>query len=67
MTRAADYPLQQVRIACRKCGREGVYRREMFIELVGEETTLPDALARMPKNACEIIASYVFTIDKRST
>ena len=47
MTRVADFPLPTVNITCRKCGREGVYKRERFAALVGPNTTLPDALAKI--------------------
>ncbi len=42
--RAWDYPKNTVRIACNKCGRNGQYTKERFIELVGRNTSLPQAL-----------------------
>lgn len=47
MTRAADYPFPRVLIECPKCGRKGSYSRERFAALVGPDTQLPDALARI--------------------
>jgi len=44
---ARDYPFSSVRISCTKCGRQGRYSRESFLELVGAETELPDALERI--------------------
>ena len=45
--KAKDYPFESVRISCTKCGRQGQYSRAAFVELVGAETELPDALARI--------------------
>ncbi len=45
--KAKDYPFKSVRISCDKCGRQGRYTRAAFSELVGAETELPDALARI--------------------
>jgi len=42
--KARDYPLPTVEICCDHCGRHGRYRKERFVELVGEETELPTAL-----------------------
>ena len=47
MTRVANFPLPTVKIACRKCPRAGSYTRERFAALVGPNTTLPDALAKI--------------------
>ena len=45
--KAKDYPFESVRISCSKCGRHGQYSRAAFVEMVGAETELPDALARI--------------------
>ncbi len=45
--KAKDYPFDSVRISCTKCGRHGRYSRAAFVELVGAETELPDALERV--------------------
>ena len=45
--KAKDYPFDTVRISCTKCGRHGRYSRAAFVELVGAETELPDALERV--------------------
>ncbi len=45
--KAKDYPSESVRISCIKCGRQGQYSRAAFVEMVGAETELPDALARI--------------------
>ncbi len=45
--KAKDYPFESVRISCTKCGRQGRYSRAAFVEMVGAETELPDALARI--------------------
>lgn len=42
--KAKDYPLSTVEIACDYCGRYGRYRKERFVEIVGGETGLPEAL-----------------------
>jgi hypothetical protein len=45
--KAKDYPFKSVRISCAKCDRQGRYSRAALVELVGPETELPDALARI--------------------
>ncbi len=45
--KAKDYPFESVRISCTNCGRHGRYSRAAFVELVGAETELPDALERV--------------------
>ncbi len=45
--KAKDYPFKSVRVSCAKCARQGRYSRAAFVELVGPETMLPDALARI--------------------
>ena len=45
--KAKEYPFESVRISCTKCGRQGQYSRAAFVELVGAEMELPDALARI--------------------
>lgn len=44
MTAAADWPLEGVRITCDHCKRSRHYSKKRFVELVGEETPLNDAL-----------------------
>ena len=62
MTHGANYPLPKVRIECRKCGRGGVYARERFAELVGANTTLPDALAKVAAD-CPKRSTHSFGAD----
>jgi hypothetical protein len=45
--KAKDYPFKSVRVSCAKCARQGRYSRAAFVELVGPETMLPDALAHI--------------------
>ncbi len=45
--KAKDYPFKSVPISCAKCDRQGRYSRAAFVEMVGPETELPDALARI--------------------
>ncbi len=45
--RAWDYPKEKVVIACQVCRRRGVYPKERFIELVGTNTQLADALTKI--------------------
>ncbi len=45
--KAKDYPFKSVRVSCAKCDRRGRYSHAAFVELVGPETMLPDALARI--------------------
>lgn len=40
----ASYPLDSVRLSCRKCGREGRYRRSTLVERFGPEARMPDVL-----------------------
>jgi hypothetical protein len=42
-----DYPFKLVRFSCAKCDRQGQYSLAAFVELVGPETELPDALAHI--------------------
>lgn len=43
--RAKDYPLPTVEICCNYCSRYGRYKKERFVEIVGSETELPQALS----------------------
>ncbi len=45
--KAKDYPFMSARISCAKCDRQGRYSRAAFVEMVGPETKLPDALAHI--------------------
>ncbi len=45
--KAKDYPFNSVRVSCAKCDRQGRYSHAAFVELVGPETMLPDALERI--------------------
>ena len=45
--RAAEFPLSIVRIACDHCGRSGVLKKATFVDKVGADTELPQALAIM--------------------
>lgn len=48
--RAWDYPLDIVRLKCEKCGRYGQYSKARFIELVGADTSLPEARYKIAKD-----------------
>ena len=48
--RAWDYPYDPVIIACKKCGRSGCYSKARFLELVGENTPLPNARHKIAKD-----------------
>lgn len=48
--RSWDYPYDPVIIACKKCGRSGRYSKARFLELVGENTPLPDARYKIAKD-----------------
>lgn len=43
--RSWDYPFDPVVIECRRCKRLGRYSKARFLELVGRDTSLPNALA----------------------
>ncbi len=45
--KAKDYPFKMVRFSCAKCDQQGRYSLAAFVELVGPETELPDALAHI--------------------
>ncbi len=45
--KAKDYPFKMVRFSCAKCDRQGRYSLAAFVESVGPETELPDALAHI--------------------
>lgn len=42
--RAWDYPKDRVVVACFQCRRRGEYTKARFLEIVGRDTALPDAL-----------------------
>lgn len=42
---AKDYPLPLVEITCDQCGRHGKYKKSTFVQLVGPNTELPQALS----------------------
>lgn len=42
--RVWDYPKEVVVVRCDACKREGRYSKSRFIEIVGRDTKLPDAL-----------------------
>lgn len=52
--RAWDYPKERVHITCESCGRMGRYSRERFVELVGRDTQLPDALRIIAKDCPKV-------------
>jgi hypothetical protein len=52
MTRLAkDYPDKMVEISCKHCGRHGRTSRSKFVEIVGPETPLPQALTVFVRHA----------------
>ncbi|WP_298938271.1 hypothetical protein [uncultured Ruegeria sp.] len=48
--RVWDYPFDTVQIDCETCGWFGKYSKKRFVELVGADTTLPDALRIVAKD-----------------
>lgn len=48
--RAWDYPFETVVVRCDLCKREGRYSKVRFLKLVGEHTSLPDALRIVAKD-----------------
>jgi hypothetical protein len=48
--RAWDYPYPVVVVRCDACHREGRYRKQRFLDLVGAHTALPDALRIVAKD-----------------
>ena len=47
--RAWDYSHDAVNIKCHKCPRKGRYSKDRFVELVGKNTQMPDALRIIAK------------------
>lgn len=43
----SEYPSDTVRVACRKCGRVGLYRRSTLIARYGRHISLPDLQMRI--------------------
>lgn len=41
------YPYDPVRLACRKCGRAGQYRRTTLLDRFGPDAAMPDVLAAL--------------------
>lgn len=52
----SDYPSDVVRLACRKCGRAGVYRKATLISRYGRHVALPDLRIRLA-SGCPKIAN----------
>jgi len=50
MVQARDFPLPTIEIACDHCGRFGRYSKARFVDLVGEETELPQALEQLAQD-----------------
>lgn len=48
--RAWDYPGNKVVVACDLCARRGEYTKARFVELVGGDTPLPQALGIIAKD-----------------
>jgi|TARA_R110000823_G_C15950930_1_gene501710 hypothetical protein len=50
-----DYPLEHVRLACKKCGRSGSYSKQDLVERYGAGIELPDLLKEIavdcPRNS----------------
>lgn len=42
--KAKDWPEDTVTVRCEICGREGRYSKRRFVEIVGTETAMHDAL-----------------------
>lgn len=51
--RVKDFPLPTVEIQCDYCGRFGRYSKVRFLEIVGEDTELPQALAVIAQDCPE--------------
>ncbi len=64
--KAKDYPFESVRISCTKCGRQGRYSRATFVEMVGAETEMPDALARISADCLKRQTSLAYDQRKLS-
>lgn len=48
--KAKDYPLPYVEIGCDHCGRYGRMLKQTFVDLVGPDTELPQALEIVAKD-----------------
>lgn len=54
-----DEPADRLcRIACRKCDREGAYRKATLIELFGLDWPMPDVLLKLAKSTCPRHGSF---------
>jgi hypothetical protein len=47
----ASYPHDPIKIACRKCGRSGRYKRSTLVEMFGADQVMPEVLSRLA--ACD--------------
>ena len=43
----ADFRVELIRVACRRCEQRGQYRRSSLVALYGEAAPLPDVLAQL--------------------
>jgi hypothetical protein len=62
--RVWDYPKETVVIACDECGRRGRYSKARFVELVGGNTHLANALEQIAADCPRQVASLKMTIGR---
>jgi hypothetical protein len=41
------YPLDHIKLACRKCGRSGRYKRSTLVDMFGADEVMPEVLSRL--------------------
>jgi len=51
-----DFPTDPIEVECKKCGRNGRYRKAALIKKYGSDTVLPDLLALLASD-CEVRTS----------
>lgn len=62
---AAENTRSPVVVVCWECQRIGVYSREKFVELVGPDTVMPDALRVLASRTCEKARLPLGSMDDR--
>ena len=62
--RAWDYPKEKVVITCDRCNRRGEYSKERFLDIVGRNTSVADALRIIAKDCARVCKDNNMLLDR---